>query len=112
MNWRQLFIAVVGLLREGFPFPNWENEAETADWLHRNEPHLAKIILLIAVAVVQSPDALRLSAAEFTEGLKAEADRQGVTIDMNTILKIVEFITWLIGLFTGSGSARPSVTEG
>lgn len=109
MNFVQLFVAIVALLKEGFPFPAWSNEAETADWLHRNEPHLAKLISLVAAAIASGP---MPSSSDLAEGLKAEAEKQGVAIDMATILRIVEFITWLIGLFTGSGSARPPITEG
>ena len=106
MNWAQVFVAIVGLLREGFPFPDFTIEGETSNWLERCNPHLAKLITLIALAVQTEGT---VSAPDIAEGIRLEAERQNVEIDMSVIMKIVEFVVWLIGLFTGTGS--PS-TEG
>ena len=69
MDWLKLLRAVLGLIREVMPLPDFEDEEAVEEWLVRLAPSEAELIVLVAGLVLEGKATAAL--AELGEKLEA-----------------------------------------
>jgi hypothetical protein len=105
MNWFELIGLAFALLKEGYPLPDWRDEAAVKAWLAKTQDPQAKLIVWVALTldrrVVESlPDDEKeleaLVAAKVDEYMKQHLTDDDTEIDPATIITIIIVVVKLI----------------